>query len=628
MSRITAAVSGFDLTWMPRLSGRIITSHDGYETSVSNVVEVGLDASSLSAAQVRNRLMATMTGLMAEDFQGLPVFTGAAASRWIVSFQLLIRPAVDRVLVVAALMPLDAFDDPTDNRSIEIADLTNGTALADLDFVPDKDCDPLVAGAPPKADFIWMADISGSTDDDRNNIADAAQTIVDALGSNNIDFRMGVVRHTENEPRLGANNGGTLVGDGFVTSATDFVANLRNTEGYNDGCEFGLTSVRDAIDRALPRTAPGRDNPRRLRGDATLAVVYISDEYAQEITMRSGQDCFGYNPACNTGIADYYEDEVDNVCRSQPNANQQQCIDSVVRPFIDQIQQVDGVAFAQVIPVAAAPTACSGYACPVRPPPAPPPQAANEPGLGYTEVVNATRGAFYTPCNPNPGAALTAVVDAVAGAASTFQLSGAPISATIRVAIVRTDAGGNAQVISVPRDKDDGFDYDPASNTVFFLGASQRPAQNDLVVVSYRNWKSPLSLCPPCPPGSVCDETLGVCTCSEAVCGACGPNQVCDSECNCVCGANCNGQCAGNTVCNSSNCACECPVDCGGACGPGEVCNQATCQCECADDCGGVCNGQGLECDAAACNCQCTDCGGCRANETCDLTACRCVPAL
>ncbi|MEL7371350.1 MAG: hypothetical protein AAFN74_20685, partial [Myxococcota bacterium] len=628
--RINAAADSFALQWSPRLSGRIITSHDGYETSVSNVVEVGVNAGPITTARVRNRLMALMTGLSVGDFRGLPVNTGASASEFVVSFQLLIRAEMDRAVIVAAVLPAAAFDDPTDNRSIEVADLTNGTALAGLTSERDKDCDPIVAGDRPKADFIWMADVSGSTDDDRNNIADAAQTIVGALSGNNIDFRMGVVRHTENEPRLGANNGGTLVGNGFVSNATDFVASLRDTTGDVDGCEFGLTAVRDAIDRALPRTAPGADDPRRLRGDAALAVVYISDEYAQEITMRSGQDCFGYDPGCNTGISDYYEDEEDSVCRAQPNAAQQRCIDSVVQPFIDQIRspEVDGVAFAQVIPAAAAPTACSGYACPAQPAPAPPPQAANEPGLGYTEVGNATRGAFYTPCNPNPGAALTAIVDAVAGAASTFELSGAPISATIRVAVIRLGGSGTGEIVAVPRDRDDGFAYDPAANTVFFRGSTFRPRQDDLVVVSYRNWRQAMSPCPPCTPGSVCDPTLGVCVCSEAACSACGPNEVCDSECNCVCGANCNEQCGGNTVCNSTNCQCECPANCGGACGPGEVCNPTSCQCECAGDCGDVCTGPGLECDTAACNCQCNDCGGrCSDNQVCNTSTCDCACA-
>ena len=351
IGRATAGASGFSLTWSPRLSGRNITSHDGYEASVSNVIEVGVTTGTPNAAELRNRLVALLTGLNATDFTGLPTTTGSTATAFIVNLELLVRTQPQEALLVGAVLPAADYDLRTDNRSIEMNDLTNGTSLAEAGARRDKDCDPIVSSGAPKADIIWMADISGSTDDDRNNIADAATTIVSSLTGNSIDFRLGVVRHTENEPRLGANNGGTLFGAGFVTSTSLFVSYLRDTSGYDDGCEFGLSAVRDAIDRALPRTPVGADDPRRIRGDATVAVVYISDEYAQEITMQSGQDCFGYNPSCNTGIGDYYEANVDTVCRVQPSTAQQACIDSVVQPFIDQLRspQVDGVAFAQVI---------------------------------------------------------------------------------------------------------------------------------------------------------------------------------------------------------------------------------------------------------------------------------------
>ena len=110
-------------------------------------------------------------------------------------------------------------------------------------------------------------------------------------------------------------------------------------------------------------------------------------------------------------------------------------------------------------------------------------------------MVNATGGAFYSPCVDNPGAALQAIVDAVSGAASQFQLTGSPISSTIKVGVVRIGTGGNGTTDVVPRDKDDGFDYDPASNSIFFRGATFRPNQDDLVVISYRLWLPPEAPC-------------------------------------------------------------------------------------------------------------------------------------
>ena len=622
--RAAAGADDAQLSWSVRLSGRSVSSHDGYEATVSTLIDVGATSGTPNAATVRNRLVALLTDQEPSVFSGLPADTGDPSSAFVLSYELLVRSDPQQLLLVGTVMPAANHDDPDDNRSIEMADLTNGTALAGLSERPRNGCDSFVAeGRAARADFIWMADTSGSTDDDRTNISNAAQTIFDALALNNVDFRMGVVSHIQNEPRLGS-LGGTLTGAGFVRDRDAFVANLEDTTD-NDGCEFGLSAARDAISRALPRTALGaEEDPARLRADATVAVIYISDEYAQEITRPTAQDCFGYDPGCDTGIDDLYEPDPDDesVCLNQPTPAQQTCIDSVVGPFIEQLQspQVEGIAFAQVIPAAAVATGCGGYACPQQPG-GPEPQPANEPGLGYTQVVNATGGAFYTPCNPDPGAALTAIVDAVSGASSSFELSGAPISATIRVGVVTVGGSGNGQVDIVPRDKTNGFDYDPAANAIFFRGTTFRPQQDDRVVISYRSWRSP---CGDCPPGQQCDAELGVCVCSPQSCEQCGATEDCDGSCNCVCGADCNGQCTGNTVCNPETCQCECPTNCGDACGPGEVCN-AACECECAADCGGACEGTNLECNPETCACECTDCGGeCTGGLTCNTSSCQC----
>ncbi len=620
---------GLDLALSPRLSGRDVTSHDGFPTSVLNVVDVAATSGPLRTAAARNRILAAMTGLDATEVSGLASDTGTFASNFILSFEL--RVQADSVLLVAAVLPASSYDDPTDNRSLEMADLTNGTALARSGANQGADCDASLAPAAPKADFIWMADISGSTDDDRENISTAASTIAEALINNNVDFRMGVVRHTENEWRSEANGGGTLFGDGFVRDPDTFQRYLENTDGYSDGCEFGLTAVSNAIVEALPRTArTAPENPRKFRFDAKVVVVYISDEHAQELTRRPAQSCFNYVP-CDTGIGDYFSSDDGDACLTEPNDAEQACIDSILRPFIDQLRSpdVDGVSFAQVLPSADLPVLCTEYKCDPRPPEFLPTQDANEPGLGYIRVVRETRGAFYSPCNPNPGAALTAIVDAVAGAASTFELDSSPVSATIRVGVIRLGAMGHSQLLVVPRDKQDGFDYDPAANTIFFRGSTFRPRENDLVIIGYETWQPPVSLCrEPCVGSTECDPRLGVCVCSEAVCGACGPNEVCDSECNCICGPDCNKQCGGFSECEPSSCQCICPSNCNDACGPGEVCNSETCACECSPTCGGACDGTLLTCNADTCACECDDCGGqCSGATQCHQASCECVCA-
>ena len=620
-ARVSAGVAAEGLSYALRISGRSIASHDAFETVVSNVVDLDSNAN-VNAARVRNALIRLVTGLPAGRFTGLPTGTGITTQEHTLAYQILVRTEPAEVLVVGGVLPRSVYDDVADNSSIILSDLTNGTALALRDARRDKDCDPFDATGQSVADFIWMADISGSTDDDRGRIASAASEIVDALVANNIDFRLGVVPHTANDIALGAGQGGTLRGTGFVTDPDVFAANLGDTSG-NNGCEFGLQAASDAIERALPATAPGAPpNAFRLREDAVLAVVYISDEYAQELTPSAAENCSNYDPSCATGIGDYYSGSVDTTCAVVPNSAQQQCIDSIAQPYVAQIQANNGVAFAQVIVPNASPTNCTGYACPQ-----PGSQPANEPGRGYTEVVNATGGAFYSPCADNPGAALQAIVDAVAGAASQFQLTGPPISSTIRVGIVRVGQGGNGDLVDVPRDKDDGFDYDPASNSVFFRGSTYQPNVDDEVIISYRNWRPPVDSCGPCGANQECDPQLGVCVCRQEVCGACGPNEVCDANCNCACTPDCNGNCSASEICDQSSCQCECAPDCGGACGPGTVCNPTTCACECDPTCGGACDGTLLACNSATCACEClVDCGGaCTGNTTCNDSLCACV---
>jgi len=612
-ARVNSNVSGEGLARQARVSGRNIVSHDGYSTVVSALYELEVDGGTETPAEVRNRMIRLVTGLDAADFGTLPTFAGTAVDDFVYAQQLLVRD--DEVIVVGALLDLDAFDDRTDNRAIAINDLVNGSALAERNAPRGKDCDPFLAEDASVADFIWMADISGSTNDDRGRIVNAANLIVNELTSNNVDFRLAVVPHTENDFKF-PNNGGDFRGVGFTTNPTVFAQYLQDTSG-SDGCEFGLEAASNAIDNALPRSAPGVVDPQKLRDGAALAVVYITDEYAEEIT-DDGSRCFGYDPACDTGIEDVYTSNDNSVCEVMPNSNQQACIDSIVQPYIDQLVTNNGTAFAQVILPQAMATPCTGYACT---------NGRNEPGLGYTEVVNATGGAFYTPCSSNPGPALQSIVDAVAGAASQYQLTGDPISSTLRVGVIRLGQGGSGMVDIIPRDRDDGFDYDAASNSIFFRGFTYRPNPDDIVVISYRNWEEAVSACGnSCALNQTCDEDLGVCVCDAAVCGLCGPNQVCDENCDCACTSDCNGNCGPGETCDPTTCTCECGADCGGACGTGTSCDASSCSCVC-EDCGGACAGSLTVCNDATCACECpADCGGaCGGNTSCNTSLCECV---
>lgn len=611
-ARLSSAAAGEGITLNNRQSPRFITTHDGFEAAVSGLVEIGVVGQPINPARVRNALLRAATGLAAGDFTGLSSSTGANAAAFLMSYQLLVR--ADHLVLVAAFLEQSAYENVADTRSITLADLTNGTALAEPDAEVGRACNSFIAAGQLVADFVWMADISASTDDDRGRIVSAAEQVFDALAANNVDFRMAVVSHAQSVYHVGA-NAGTLRGTGFTTNRTTFTQYLQDVSG-TDGCEFGLESVYSAVERALPRST--NVDSLKLRANATLAVVYISDENAQEVEEGP---CYNLPAAigCPTGIPDVWNPDNPNACNFVPNGAQQACVNQITQKYIDQLRREGGISFGQVFdpnPRGACTQGqfyCVGSA-----------QDRNEPGNGYVEVIGATGGIFYSPCEANPGAgSLQAIVDAVSGAASQFVLTGNPISATLKVGLTRV--GSNTTTV-VPRSKQEGFDYDPVSNSIFFRGVTHRPAAGDRITVSYRVWAEPLPPCgEPCSPGQACDPGLGVCLCDLGACDAnCGPNSVCGTDCQCACPSNCNGNCAPGQVCNTTNCQCECPSDCGG-CPAGTECNRDTCACECDSTCGGACGSGPLECNDGICACECpSDCGGCGPGTLCNSSTCEC----
>jgi hypothetical protein len=611
---LQARLTAMGLTVGVRQSPRAITSHDGAETTVSALLEIAA-APGRTTAEVRNTLLASAAGLAPGAFAGLPTTTGASGTEHVAMMQVLVRAAEQRTLVVLAVTPRASYDDQAAAAAIMLADLSNGTALARPDARRGKGCDPFEATGVAIADFVWMADISQSTDDDRGRIVSAATEVFDALSRNGVDFRMGVVPHSQSTIHQPANNG-NMRGVGFTRDRAQFVSYLQDASG-TDGCEFGIDSVSATLRRALPRTGPGADLPGRVRANATVAVVYVSDENAQEIEQGP---CFDM-PAramCPTNIGDMTQDGFAS-CAQPVSATDQVCVDRLLAPYIQQLQTEGAIAFGQVF----APTPLEN--CNVGHLVCPGINTNNERGLGYIDVINATGGLYYSPCDSSPGTGpLRAIVDAVTGAASQFQLRGAPISSTIQVGVTR--AGPTTTI--VPRSRTSGFDYDPASNSIFFRGTQYRPAAGDRVTISYRVWQPPEQPCGPCAAGTTCDPMLGICTCDRAACAACGPNQACDANCQCACAPDCGGNCGPGQACNPTTCACECPADCGG-CPSGTTCNPATCACECGADCGGACAGTDLGCNSAACACECpADCGGtCGAANgrgACNQATCAC----
>ncbi|MBU0517298.1 MAG: VWA domain-containing protein, partial [Proteobacteria bacterium] len=186
------------------------------------------------------------------------------------------------------------------------------------------------------------------------------------------------------------------------------------------------------------------------------------------------------------------------------------------------------------------------------------------------------------------GDAIRSILQQAIGAASPYTLTKPPISSTIKVAMEHNSTVGPCNWDDVPRDTQNGFDYDPISHAIVFYGDC-RPDPDRTgarVSVSYRYWidqspepdpqQGPCGICAYCPGISRCDLEACACICEQTV--SCNPgfswNQ---TACDCLCDTGALS-CGPTRTPEDSLCACVCLPDCGG-CGANFNCQPSYCEC-------------------------------------------------
>lgn len=292
-----------------------------------------------------------------------------------------------------------------------------------------------------------------------------------------------------------------------------------------------------------------------------------------------------------------------------------------------------------------------------------------EAGQTYVNVAEGTSGGYGSLCAANLFPAIESVVITGLSQASPYKLEGfidgksvQPISATIKVAVQTCkvaseypSCASGTQVQVVPRSRDNGFDYNPSTNTVLLYGSARAVTQGS-ITVSYRYWVNRIQPPGGTPSGCPCPETSGPgCACAPGkACGIqgntnkCTPNSssvVCNNTPGCVwnrsgngtCVADglcepdptCGGACAAGTVCDPSQGLCVCDVSCNGGCLPGSQCDNNANIHQCSglsqSSCGGVTGcawnatlGACLSATCGTCVCDTTCGGGCPAGQTCN----------
>jgi hypothetical protein len=620
-----------------------------------------------------------------------------------------VRRSDSRAVILGALMPTSSF---TEETAYRLDDVTNGSALAQMGDETGVECETFDTQAYPKADIIVVVDNSGSMGDDQTALGTAAEAMVEQLQNALLDWRMARISTDADHPQIpvtvpppsgttrcyvptvyGDPNGssafctcGNTCGTcscpptssnaraqiwpfikpadssqmAFEVAAALVRDKLMKPEIYGWGIESTFAPMRYALGGAtgaastmnyLPASSPGTEDTWKIRSDAKVALLIVTDALEQSNEGRGSEA---------TLWTDGADGNVLKFLRGGPN-NGVATAGTTEAETWDPFRTDEEPLFSGgiLIPLGEAPEGRS--------------DDIGDPRLArYHDAITAMGGVIGDIGDVNSIApTVEAFMRALIGSASPYVLSKAPISASIKVAMEgQPDTGCLWE--NIPRSRINGFDYDGATRQITFYGVC-RPS-NDVqnlaqkIAVSYRYWQdktsNPNGDPNPCPGGCaaplVCNPATGSCEC-PGDCGlqdGCDAPSVCNTDpavCECACPPDCGASPSNpRLTCNTATCAFECAADCGGQ-PPGAdySCNTATCQYECAacdpttrptvnsdrfecevttcqwtcpDDCGATLPGVGYRCDKSTCDYVCTaDCGGqCSGSQTCNATACAC----
>jgi hypothetical protein len=439
-----ASLGPIDVT--VRAAGAHGTSLDGHDTVRATIARLitpfPTDVTAVRAELLPRLLLASPSAVAVPD----PGWSGVVDSDFMVVFQTLLRPERGQVLFMGAVARTADFDDRTRPTGLRVDDLANGTGLAESMNEERAECEAMLAADAPVADIVWIVDESGSMVDDRARVASYAADLFARALAAGLDFRMGVT--DMNDARVGQfaerQPGGT--GDRWLlpTEPDLFAAAINEPSGpdfKDDAEEHGLSQGRAALVRHLPRDDA---DPQRFRQEAEIAVIYVTDEKAQEI--KDGV------PGLPTGNIELSTSQLD-----------------LVRAFtagyaLDLFDQ-NALAHLIALPLPFDDPVCSG---------------AGEISYGYFDLVTATGGQVGSLCQDDLGATLDAILDSIVGNASPIGLRYVPISATLAV----TRDG-----VLVDRSRDHGWDYYAPANSIVFYGMPIDPLAPAEIVISYRRWQ-------------------------------------------------------------------------------------------------------------------------------------------
>ncbi|MFW5966599.1 MAG: hypothetical protein ACOCV2_03725 [Persicimonas sp.] len=230
-------------------------------------------------------------------------------------------------LVSMAVAPAEKVEENAE-IGYRMDDLTNTTNVATNSASDQARCDVFLPEKQSMADFYWVLDQSGSMTSDYGVVRNVAAEFFQELSNTAIDYRLGVTTMDEehNGRLLGTDGPGIenrpnswddrISNPGWHSTQADFDEHVKWVEDCSGadssissqcdgGQEWGLLTAQEGIEymKGSDGSNPGADE--RIRDDAALITIWMSDEEAQTFTT-SGIDSATAQQKLNN-FADFFE---------------------------------------------------------------------------------------------------------------------------------------------------------------------------------------------------------------------------------------------------------------------------------------------------------------------------------
>ena len=426
-----------------RSSGSNIQSLDGFDVVVGMTLDV-VTSSTTDVVRLREAVLPALLGRSDQQVSFPDVgWHGGNDRRFVITMQVLHRGEADQVLLVGSVARASDYEDRHRKTALHGDDFANGTNLTVSLNGEARECEDRLLDKQAMADVIWLDDESITMRKYRENVATHATTFFERAELAGLDFRMGVTETDDGKEGIFASReAASPSGDRWLYPGdlAEFQENINNPSGPDspDGAlEHGLTAAQATLDRHLPRSD---SDPSRIRPDASLTLILMTDERAQEL-----ED------------AEIFED---GSGMTLINAEQAAAVETMVAPLKEHLEENRAVFHLIGVPESGG--------------------CVTEIGYGYFGLVQATGGQFGSICQAGLGPTIDSIIEQIIGEASPIQLDYVPISSSITVM---------RDGVPVPRSRERGWDFRRTSNSIVFFDMPVDPANPADIVIGYRRWQ-------------------------------------------------------------------------------------------------------------------------------------------